>query len=138
MSEPSDVTPSVPPLPPGQTDPDRHEVTVDLAGFLPEGTELAGTEVAGTDPSQPPDPCDTSAPEPEVPAWALVDAPARVDPADRTAADPAPVAAPPSPSPPDDALDRIDAELAAVDHALVALDAGTPEHSPLLRELLGD
>lgn len=131
MSEPSDVAPSVPPLPAAQTAPTTHELAVDLAAFLPEGTELAAA-----DPDHEPDPWDTGAPEPEVPAWAL-------DPAPTPAAPPGPAAtAPPSPpevapDPAVDALDRIDQELAAVDDALVALDAGAPESSPLLRELLG-
>ncbi len=136
MSEPSDVTPSVPPIPPDQTGPGHHEVTVDLAAFLPEGTELAGADVAGPDPSDPLDPWDTGGPEPEVPAWALDDAPAPVAPTAPDAPCPAPAVAPDlAPSPPEAALDRIDEELAAVDDALLALDAGDPERSPLLREL---
>ena len=125
MSEPSDVAPSVPPLPPGQTGIGSHEVTVDLAAFLPEGTELV------VDPA---DAWETDPPEPEVPAWALEDAPAA-----SVAPEPLATVGPAStPSPEADALDRIDLELAAVDEALVALDAGAPERSPLLRELLGD
>lgn len=136
MSEPSDVTPSVPPLPQGQTGPAHHEVTVDLTAFLPEGTELTGAEVAGTGTSDQLDPWDTGAPEPEVPAWARDDAPAPVAPTAPDAPCPAPAVAPDlAPSPPEAALDRIDEELAAVDDALLALDAGDPERSPLLREL---
>jgi hypothetical protein len=101
-------------------------VTVDLAAFLPEETELVGGDA--------PDPWDTGAPEPEVPSWALDHEPAPESPADP---DPA-VTADAAPAPETDALDRIDQELAAVDDALVALDAGTPEGSPLLRALLTD
>ena len=132
MSEPSDVAPSVPPLPPGQTGIGSHEVTVDLAAFLPEGTELV------VDPA---DAWETDPPEPEVlrprnpgPPRALEDAPAA-----SVAPEPLATVGPAStPSPEADALDRIDLELAAVDEALVALDAGAPERSPLLRGLLGD
>ncbi len=146
MSEPSDVAPSVPPLPEGQTAPATHEVAVDLAAFLPEGTELVADEPA--DPAEPADavealdPWDTGAPEPQVPAWALDDPPVAAPPAEAApsadvAPEPEPVP-PPAPDPSAEALERIDAELAAVDDALVALDAGTPERSPLLRELLDD
>ena len=124
MSEPSDVAPSVPPLPATQTGPAAPEIAVDLAAFLPEGTELVGAD--------PSDPWDTGAPEPAVPAWALDDAPGSAAPTPGPAG--VPVA---GPTPAGVALDRIDLELDAVDDALVALDAGTPERSPLLRELLG-
>lgn len=140
MSEPSDVVPSVPPLPEGQTAPASHELAVDLAAFLPEGTELVAAEpVEPADAAEALDPWDTGAPEPEVPAWALDDPPAAAAPPAEAAPAPEPEpVAPPAPDPSVEALERIDAELAAVDDALVALDAGTPERSPLLRELLDD
>jgi hypothetical protein len=102
-------------------------VTVDLAAFLPEDTELVGGA---------PDPWDTGAPEPEVPSWARDH---EAEPVAQVEPEPAPPpTAEAAPAPEGDALARIDRELAAVDDALVALDAGTPEASPLLRELLAD
>ena len=109
---------------------------MDLAAFLPEATELVGADA--------PDPWDTDAPEPEVPAWAQdhVAAPvapvAPVAPAEPDPGRTAETTTAPAPAPDADALDRIDAELASVDDALVALDAGTPDRSPLLRALLAD
>lgn len=73
-----------------------HEVEIDLADFLPEGSEMA-----------------TEAAEPAPPA----ERPPAVDLA---------------------ALTRIEAELAEVDAALVALDENDAARSPLLRSLMGD
>ncbi|MEZ5178129.1 MAG: hypothetical protein R2746_07570 [Acidimicrobiales bacterium] len=130
MSEPFDAERPVPPVPGGQTGPGDHEVALDLAAFLPEGTQLASAHDEPSAPAEAVDPWDTGAPEPEVPAWALDDpspSPAAPAPeAGEPAVDPVAVAA----------LERIDEELAAVDDALLALDAGAPERSALLRDLL--
>ena len=154
MSEP--VRPEVP----------ATEVEVDLAAFLPEGTTLAGDgagegEDGADDEGRAPEVDDG----PEIPAWALDDAPAdrgapvaapadgvaapTVEPADHVAPEAAESAAEPAPeaveSPAEAApagvdlarLESLAADLAAVDRALDALDTGTPERSPLLADLLG-
>lgn len=122
MSEP--VRPEVP----------ATEVEVDLAAFLPEGTTLAGDDAG-----EPEDAADDEgrAPEvddgPEIPAWALDDAPA--GPVAPAVVEPAVESVPAGV---DLArLESLAADLAAVDRALDALDAGTPERSPLLADLLG-
>lgn len=141
MSEPSDVEPAVPTSPPAQTAaPGQHEISVDLAAFLPEGTELEADPAGavGQPVGEIDDPWDTGATEPEVPAWARDDVPPAPEPtASEPAAEPTASAPEPAADQADDALARIDGELAAVDDALVALDAGHPERSPLLQELLG-
>lgn len=132
------------------------ELEVDLGAFLPEGSVLAGSgDEDGIDTGW-----GDEGDEPEVPAWARDDEPVAPAPgADRPAPDPAaaptPVAAPgpsvptdPAPQPPGSAatptptvdvavLAQIEGDLAAVDEALAAIDAGDPGRSALLVELVG-
>ncbi len=72
------------------------ELEIDLADFLPEGSEMAAEPDPPVEPAERP------------PAVDLV------------------------------ALTRIEAELAEVDAALVALDENDATRSPLLRSLMGD
>jgi hypothetical protein len=147
VSDPSDRTDEPRPA------PSDHELEVDLGAFLPEGSVLAG-------PGDEPDAALAAAggdhgwgdegDEPEVPAWA------RDDPDHESAASapvagvPAPDPAPPAaqvpvgsadaPAPPTvdvAVLERIEGDLAAVDEALSAIDAGDPGRSALLVELVG-
>ncbi len=101
-------------------DPERRaagpEVEIDLAAFLPEGTVLAGAEAA-----------DVTADETETDADAEVGPEATEEPAGEG----------PRPAPVDlEALTQIEADLAAVDAALLAIDRGDLDGSPLLVELL--
>ncbi len=79
---------------------------------------------------------------PTLPDWAIA-RPLELDPAETPAPTPSPVSGVEVIEPvPDDAVDttaleRIEGELADVDAALGAIDAGDLERSPLLRELLG-
>ena len=75
------------------------ELEIDLADFLPEGSEMA---------AEPDPPVELAEPAERPPAVDLV------------------------------ALTRIEAELAEVDAALVALDENDATRSPLLRSLMGD
>lgn len=130
------------------------------------GSEVVAAGAAGTEGTTPVtsgtsgrDEGEEERPEPEVPAWA------RDEPASADDLVPAPGSAPHAPPPPSqhddqeasghaslpagpvrpEPTDRLDlsalaglaGDLAAVEHALEALDAGTPERSPLLVELLG-
>ena len=89
---------------------------------------------------------DTGAPAPEIPAWAIDDLrpPPEVDGSDQPVDDvsePAPVAdtGPAVPAVPEvdtTVLTRIEGELADVDAAIAAIDAGDLARSPLLTELL--
>jgi hypothetical protein len=104
-------------VPPAQ----GHELEVDLAAFLPEGSAFG----------------DPTADEPATDAEPGA-----------ASSDPGPVADDqgrgtlPAPSRPPlvdvAVLTRIEGELGAVDEALLAIDAGDPTRSPLLVELLGD
>lgn len=108
MSEPTDATEPTEPTeatdaaaPASRTPPAHQEVTVDLASFLPEGVEV------GVDHDEP-----VEVDRPESPR-------ASADPADGSAGSPA-----------GDEVDlallaSIERDLAAVDEAITALDAGT-------------
>lgn len=108
--------------------PDAHEppvldeVEIDLAAFLPEGTVLAAA--GGVEPSAAEAVTDESDDEP-TDAVTDVAAPGPVAEAVRPAVDVA-------------VLERVESELAAVDAALEAIDAGEPGRSALLLELLGE
>ncbi|HEX2577274.1 MAG TPA: hypothetical protein VHK88_13050 [Aquihabitans sp.] len=116
--------------PPPERSPASAEVDIDVAAFLPEGSALAAVDET--------DPASLEAADGDTAD--VTDG----DVSDGPAPDPEPVAAPASQSTPARpsvdlaALERIEADLAAVDGALVAIDAGEPASSPLLAELLGD
>lgn len=103
----TDPTPT--PTPPV---PESDDVEVDVRAFLPEGVVLERDDV-------------DDRPEPEVPAWALDDAP-------RTTAAPAASEEPIDVT----ALEAAEVAVAEVEDALSAIDAGELERSPLLVRLL--
>lgn len=143
---------------PNRPDPD-HELEVDINAFLPEGSRFATAdddlvaEEAVLD-----DGWDTGAPAPDIPAWARdglppVPAVSDTDPAAEVDGEveggvskpglaPVPNVGPAVPAPsamPEvdtTVLTRVEGELADVDAAIVAIDAGDLARSPLLTELL--
>lgn len=84
------------PFRPIESAADGHEVEIDLADFLPEGSEMAAEPAPPAEPLERPPAVDLQT------------------------------------------LTRIEAELAEVDAALVALDENDVARSPLLSALMGD
>ena len=120
---------------PSSPNPDpshEQELEVDIAAFLPEGTQVVAHDDWGD-----------GAPEPEIPSWArdeTSDAETISDGAVEDEADEDAVPGNP-PAPATDEMDlstltAIEADLADVDAAIAAIDAGDLTRSTLLNDLM--